>query len=386
MFDLACRARVLVCVLPLLVACDQKGADPDQGTTDATSATTAPDSSATTATVEDTSATTSTPDTSVTSEDDSSATVAPSDATVTSEPSDTSAPEDSVAPPDDTTSPPDDVVVAEPTTYSLHMGGWTMTPSQEDTWCTVVRLGNPTPILINRIRTTLSQGSHHLIVYRSADTEEKTTPFKCTPFQETLGGSTIPVVITQIRDDQVQLPPDVVYEFAANQMIRLESHYLNYYPEDITTSIDVHFDTVAETANTQRADILFYGNIAIYLLKDQIATLPWKFLSVPSGLTIFAMTGHTHQLGTNVEVEKTTAQSTPGESVYPPEGEAFLWSEAPIALFDPEMHFGANEGFRFRCSYNNTSGGTVTFGESAKKEMCFFWAYYYPSQGPIIRF
>ena len=34
-------------------------------------------------------------------------------------------------------------------------------------------------------------------------------------------------------------------------------------------------------------------------------------------------------------------------------------------------------GFRFTCSWNNTSDTTVRFGESAEDEMCFFWAYYY---------
>jgi hypothetical protein len=41
----------------------------------------------------------------------------------------------------------------------------------------------------------------------------------------------------------------------------------------------------------------------------------------------------------------------------------------------------AGSGFRFTCEYNNTSDQQVTFGESANKEMCFFWAYYYPDQG-----
>jgi hypothetical protein len=29
----------------------------------------------------------------------------------------------------------------------------------------------------------------------------------------------------------------------------------------------------------------------------------------------------------------------------------------------------------------NTSEQSVGFGESANDEMCFFWAYYFPSQG-----
>ena len=38
-------------------------------------------------------------------------------------------------------------------------------------------------------------------------------------------------------------------------------------------------------------------------------------------------------------------------------------------------------GFEFECTYMNTSNQQIGFGESANDEMCFFWAYYYPSQG-----
>ena len=35
-------------------------------------------------------------------------------------------------------------------------------------------------------------------------------------------------------------------------------------------------------------------------------------------------------------------------------------------------------GFLLRCAWNNTSDSELTWGESARQEMCFFWGYYYP--------
>ena len=49
--------------------------------------------------------------------------------------------------------------------------------------------------------------------------------------------------------------------------------------------------------------------------------------------------------------------------------------------YDPPLHFQKGEGFRDRCSWNNTTNKSVGFGEGGTDEMCFFWAYYYPSQG-----
>jgi hypothetical protein len=55
-------------------------------------------------------------------------------------------------------------------------------------------------------------------------------------------------------------------------------------------------------------------------------------------------------------------------------------------MHDPVFNVPTNGGFRFQCDYNNTSSNTITFGESATKEMCFFWAYYYPSKGAKVCF
>jgi hypothetical protein len=99
-----------------------------------------------------------------------------------------------------------------------------------------------------------------------------------------------------------------------------------------------------------------------------------------AGTNVFALTGHTHQLGTNVEIYKTSGTDDDGTEIYPM-GEEFVWSESPVIQYDPPMYFGEGDGFRYRCTWDNDTNKNVGFGESAADEMCFFWAYYYPSQG-----
>ena len=48
---------------------------------------------------------------------------------------------------------------------------------------------------------------------------------------------------------------------------------------------------------------------------------------------------------------------------------------------EPAFEIPAGGGFDFKCGYRNPTGRTVKFGESTEDEMCFFWAYYYPSKG-----
>ena len=148
---------------------------------------------------------------------------------------------------------------------------------------------------------------------------------------------------------------------------------------------EVVFDVLPAGEAPLVADFLFYGTTSFLLPKGKETTIPWHYLQVPAGLQVFAMTGHTHALGTNVEVEVATSAAG-GSAVYPPEGQPFRWSDAPIAYFDPPLEFADGQGFRFRCSWNNTTDAAVKFGESANAEMCFFWAYYYPSRGFLVQF
>ena len=49
------------------------------------------------------------------------------------------------------------------------------------------------------------------------------------------------------------------------------------------------------------------------------------------------------------------------------------------------MYCASGEGPRWQCSYDNPDQTTYKFGESAQSnEMCFLWAYYFPSVGHFI--
>jgi hypothetical protein len=324
--------------------------------------------------------------------DDSGADTAPTDAAMTDTVSVDVAPEDASAP--DTVADvaadtgesgdiPADVAIADPT-FQRVLPSWSMAPGEERTRCIVVRLGNDAAIDVHRIRTRLAPGSHHFIVYRSSETRERPEPFDCQPFTDTLGGGTVPLMISQIREETLDFPEGVAVRLEANQMLRLEAHFLNYFPQTIEASAEVVFETTT-APNLQQADFMFYGTTQVWIPAGQTVTSAWKYHSVPSGVKVFGMTGHTHALGTNVEVQQTTGATTPGSALYPPAGATFDWAEAPYARFEPPLSF-ADDGFRMRCTWTNTTQQTVGFGESANQEMCFFWAYYYPSQGFLVSF
>src|SRR5438105_2840779 len=63
-------------------------------------------------------------------------------------------------------------VDATPHPYTTEIGPITLAAGEEDTWCTLRRLGNEGPLGLRRITAHLGIASHHLIFYRSVATDE----------------------------------------------------------------------------------------------------------------------------------------------------------------------------------------------------------------------
>lgn len=270
--------------------------------------------------------------------------------------------------------------------YSLTWGPVTVPAGVENTQCVWVKLNNDEPIKVHGLHNTLSTSSHHLIVYKDdQDTTEQTTPVKCQPFTGALNasGKIMPLAITQKHDDEIILPDGVAYTLAAHQMIKLEMHYINAADADAQTTGTVNFETADPSTIHDEAGLIFTGSPDINIPANSQATLH-QFFTVPSTFDlsqshIFAMTGHEHHFGTGVQVSLAAQKGGALTELYNPS--PFMWAEPLTQTFDPPFSVPQGGGFDFTCSWTNTSNQSVSFGESANDEMCFFWLYYYPAQG-----
>jgi hypothetical protein len=273
-----------------------------------------------------------------------------------------------------------------PPSVSVSFPNVVIPPGVEKTECVVLRLGNTSPLRVGTIHNTLGPGSHHLVVYRVTDAEEKPTPFECTPFVDTLDptkGS--PLIVTQKSDDRLELPHGVAYTLDPHQMVRLEMHYINPSSAPKTITATTTLISISPDDYRDEADFLFIGNPDIRIPPRSVKTLGPTFFQIPSDIgepKFFAMTGHEHQFGTNVQVAVTSGRDDPGTMVY--DVPDWKWNEPKTEVFATPLTVPPGGGFRFTCTWNNTSDQQVGFGESAMDEMCFFWAYYYPSHGPKV--
>jgi hypothetical protein len=272
--------------------------------------------------------------------------------------------------------------------WTVEWGPVMAEPGVEDTRCVVKRLPTDRPVRIGQIVNDLGKASHHMIVYRLADEEETEEPQACDPFVDVLDPAKgAPLAVSQTSKETIALPQGVAFTLEPGQLIRIELHFINASDQPQELRAATTFVEVPEEEFEQEADFLFVGNPEIEIPPMADATLGPSFLPMPasmSDINVFAITGHQHQWGTDVQVSLSGDQGDEGEPVYAPEN--FQWDEPETIYHDPPIQVGEGSGFRFTCSWRNMSTETVGFGESVNDEMCFFWAYYYPSKGAKICF
>ena len=269
------------------------------------------------------------------------------------------------------------------TEWTVDWGPVTVAAGMEDTRCVVKRVGNDGPIHIGKMVNELGSASHHMVVYRLSEGEEVLEPQPCTPFVDVLDPSRgAPLAVTQKESETITLPTGVAYTLAPDQLVRIEMHYINTSDADVEVSASTTLVEIPDEDFQYEADFLFIGNPDIEIAPHSDFTVGPSFLPLPEDLAdihVFAITGHEHQWGTGVEVALAPAEAGPDEMVYAPD--PFLWNEPETTYHAPALDIPSGAGFRFTCDYYNGSDATVDFGESANDEMCFFWAYYYPSKG-----
>ena len=277
---------------------------------------------------------------------------------------------------------------------SVSIGPIPLAAGEEKTVCTVFKLGNTSAIDVTQFAATLAPGSHHLIFYKSVDTTEMKDPFVCNPLDISKGN--VPYFIAQTANNNtLPVPAGAAFHIEAGQMVRLEAHYLNASANPIMGLGTVNLSLGAAGVTYQPADIMFCGTV-IPLLKGAgtgvppgHTVLPHDFFVPPDGIKVFGLTTHEHSRGSLMTIDKANGPMDPN-AVNLTMGKPYdnppfrVWKDPDLITFGKDSG-GFATGLRWQCTYDNPTTTTYYWGESAATgEMCFLWAYYYPSVGHFI--
>ncbi len=291
-----------------------------------------------------------------------------------------------------------------PGAFAVGIGPFMIESGNELVECQVMQLPTKVDTDVVRIHTTLAPGSHHMILYRTTETAAR-GPYTCTSFAGVIDGEA-PVFLAESPDSDMVLPTGVAYHFTAGQYVMLEAHYINTTLKPLNAQGRI--DLYAGPADTtyQAADIMMCGSVASLDCKIGGGLLPGDSdYSLPVGfyngtaislkgkeqnvdltkLNVFAFTSHEHHRGIDVKIWQSTSSDISNATLL---YDNTSWSNPPLTVLpsDKLLEFAPGQGLAWQCSYDTSADTTdICFGESAAtEEMCFIWAYYYPSVGRFI--
>ncbi len=257
---------------------------------------------------------------------------------------------------------------------SLMEGDWSLAPGEEGYYCVYVTI--PRDIYIKAFRPLTPPGTHHTVLTRYEGATPADGIVKCgvgTNGQSMIYGS-------GVGAPDFVFPPTVGLHLAQGTRLLLNLHVYNGLDEPMIGRSGTLFQetTAAEVPNL--AELVLAG--------------PTVSLNVPTGVTtqsgtcqlsnvtsqpikVFALSQHMHKLGTRMKSVITRSGSAPIVLQDIP----YDFEKQSFQLVSPHVELLPGDSLKTECTYNNTTGATVRFGESSDDEMCFTDLFYYPAQG-----
>jgi copper type II ascorbate-dependent monooxygenase-like protein len=258
-------------------------------------------------------------------------------------------------------------------------------------------------IAIIKTESNMSAGAHHMFAFQIPATEAAFTPdaglyaaeFPSTPPDGggvvqtfTPDGGKTPLfdcpagglefhsffIFVQKAQDSEIYPDGIGRSLNASEAIRLNVHYLNTSAAPIHVTADATVTYVDATAVTQTA-VGIFGLASSLKVPNGISTQTFSY-KLPTDMNFLQFMGHMHQRGTYFEARAIDGATGAVRSMY----SSNTWNEPPTLNYAPAFEMKSGDTLWYSCTFDNQTGGVLTFGESAStNEMCNFFGVFYPA-------
>jgi hypothetical protein len=212
--------------------------------------------------------------------------------------------------------------------------------------------------------------SHHLFVFHDPTFDMSTNAVAdCSgiEFHDLLHMSQTPSQV-------LAYPPGVGHSLAGTDGLRILVHLLNPTSESITARVTVNLQAV-EPSEVQYVAVGLFLNNALLTVPPGASTQSRTF-TVSSDIQVLDAVSHMHSRATAF-----SATTSTGATIYA----GTTWNEPVPTYFKPPMAISAGTVITWACTYNNMTGMTLTFGESANtNEMCILAGMAYPKTAGVM--
>ncbi|HUH03345.1 MAG TPA: hypothetical protein VML75_15215 [Kofleriaceae bacterium] len=247
---------------------------------------------------------------------------------------------------------------------------WTLPAGSEIYLCT--RWTAPRDMFVNEFSPVIPYGTHHTVVTVESGSSQPDGSRECSnPFE----GGPRQIYGTGAGSVPVKYPDGVAIKIAQGQQVVLNLHLFNVSDSELsgTSAIDVKEVPQNEVVNEAQSELV--GKVLGLTVAPGTSTQS-ATCTVQSNLNVFLVQPHMHQLG--VHLKGTLIPAGGGADIVLFD-DAYDFDAQVHVLLDPIQPLAAGDQLTVTCTYDNTTGQTVTFGESSDDEMCFLGLAVYPS-------
>jgi hypothetical protein len=252
-----------------------------------------------------------------------------------------------------------------PGTISFTTGMFTLDPGEEAYRCQ--NFDNPfngVDTAVNRIVTDMTPGSHHLHIYNLIEGTSRTLEV-CTSadFHALIHAAGTPHAETDY-------PAGMATKIKGSTGLRLQLHYINTTTDPIVGYATTKMSPVDISTIKDWVAELYFNRIGLTVIPGMSSvTTNCIIPNYYGAITLIGGGTHMHSRGIGE-----TAVSSTGAML----ANATTWDEPPPITYNPPVVLNPGDSINWTCTYNNTTGMTLTFGESvATNEMCIYLARYY---------
>src|ERR1019366_404235 len=175
--------------------------------------------------------------------------------------------------------------------------------------------------------------------------------------------------LSQTPTETIAYPAGVGRSLKATDGLRVLVHLLNAGSTAVTARVTINLHAV-DPSQVQTLAVALFLNNAVLAVPQGMSTQSRTF-TVPSDIKIMLAVSHMHSRA--ISFSGTTST---GQTIY----KGTSWNETVPVQYKPAMSVSAGTVITWACTYNNTTGQTLTFGESANtNEMCILAGVAYPA-------
>lgn len=223
--------------------------------------------------------------------------------------------------------------------------------------------------------TSLTPGSHHMFAFVMPNSQLTLMgnlvdcPGGGVEFHDYLTTSGTPMAT-------VTYPPSTGRIFDASNGLRLMVHFINTGSDPKDAYVVYKVTYVDPAGLTNKVASIFLNQVALRVPPG--TSTQSKTYTLSEDINLMDSASHMHKQGVHF-----VATTDSGQTLY----DGTDWQEPMPKFFDPPLYLATGTKITWACTYDNQTGQTLTFGESAAtNEMCIFPGEFYNSTGQQISY